>query len=216
MKTSKLITLLLPLVLFLMVTVFLFKGLFSDPTERKSEVLSEAFPVFELPDLNDETIIYTNSIFDGQVTLVNVWGVWCQTCAVELPYLTNLREQGLRIVGLYYDQDLDPDFGTKTINRVRREVLQTTGRFGDPYEFNVFDVYRNTSLDLGVTGAPETFLVDQNGVIRVHHLGDINPRVWRNKFTSVLTELSPELASKIDAFNAQLEQASRPQGKASE
>ncbi len=216
MKTSKFITFLLPLALFLMVTVFLFKGLFSDPTERESEVLSEPFPAFELPDLNDETIVYTNDIFDGEVTLVNVWGVWCQTCAVELPYLTNLRQQGLRIVGLYYDQDLDPDFGTKTINRVRREVLQTTNRFGDPYQFNIFDVYRNTSLDLGVTGAPETFLVDQNGVIRVHHLGDINPRVWRNKFKDVLAELSPELSNKINTFNAQLEQASRAKGKPSE
>jgi cytochrome c biogenesis protein CcmG/thiol:disulfide interchange protein DsbE len=53
-------------------------------------------------------------------------------------------------------------------------------------------VYRNTSLDLGVTGAPETFLVDQDGVIRVHHLGDLNERVWRNKFAPVLAEIEPQ------------------------
>ena len=216
MKSSRFITLLIPLVLFLLLTVFLFKGLFSDPTERESEVLSKTFPAFELPDLNDETRMYTNSIFEGEVTLVNVWGVWCQTCAVELPYLTSLSDKGLRIVGLYYDQDIDPDFGTKTLNRVRREVVQTTNRFGNPYEFNIFDVYRNTSLDLGVTGAPETFLVDQNGVIRVHHLGDINPRVWRNKFETVLSGLSPELAKKISDFNESLEPINQPQGQSSE
>jgi len=204
MNTNKLITFLLPLVLFLGLCVFLFKGLFSDPMVRESEVLSKPFPVFELPDLNDETRLYTNEIFSGQVTLINVWGVWCQTCAIELPYLSELSDNGLRVVGLYYDQDLDPDFGKKTLERVRREVVQTTSRFGNPYAFNIFDVYRNTSLDLGVTGAPESFLVDQNGVIRVHHLGDINPRVWRNKFASALNAIDPDTAQRIDALNQSL------------
>jgi cytochrome c biogenesis protein CcmG/thiol:disulfide interchange protein DsbE len=70
-------------------------------------------------------------------------------------------------------------------------VIATLSKFGDPYAFNIFDVYRNTSLDLGVTGAPETFLVDQQGVILVHHLGDLNERVWRNKFAPVLAEIKP-------------------------
>nr|WP_136251697.1 redoxin family protein [Ningiella ruwaisensis] len=184
---------LLPFILFLGLSVFLFKGLFSDPTERESEVLAEPFPAFKLPDLMDESIIYDNRIFDGEITLINVWGVWCITCAIELPYLTELSQQGIRFVGLYYDQDIDPDFGTKTINRVRSEVRETLGRYGNPFEFNIFDVYRDTALDLGVTGAPETFLVDRNGVIRVHHLGDVNPRVWAAKFQPVLDELQGQV-----------------------
>lgn len=112
---KKLLTMLLPLFLFLGICVFLYKGLYSDPMVRESEVLSKPFPVFSLPDLNDENIIYTNDIFNGQVTLINVWGVWCVTCAIELPYLTALSEQGLPVVGLYYDQDIDPDFGSKTL-----------------------------------------------------------------------------------------------------
>jgi cytochrome c biogenesis protein CcmG/thiol:disulfide interchange protein DsbE len=180
---------LLPLLLFLTLAVFLFQGLFSNPRERDSTAIEKSFPAFELPDLMDESIIYDNSVFEGQVTLVNVWGVWCTTCAIELPYLENLKNQGYRVVGLYYDQDLDPDFGTKTIQRVRTEVISTLNKFGDPYAFNIFDVYRDTSLDLGVTGAPETFLVDQHGVIRVHHLGDINDRVWKNKFAPVFAEI---------------------------
>ena len=190
---------LLPLLLFLGLTIFLFQGLYSDPRERDSTAVTKAFPEFRLPDLMDESIIYDNSVFDGQVTLINVWGVWCVTCAIELPYLESLKDKGYRIVGLYYDQDLDPNFGTKTIERVRTEVIATLGKFGDPYAFNIFDVYRDTSLDLGVTGAPETFLVDQNGVIRVHHLGDLNERVWRNKFAPLLADIETEIkASGID------------------
>jgi cytochrome c biogenesis protein CcmG/thiol:disulfide interchange protein DsbE len=199
---KRIITVSIPLILFLIMCVFLYRGLYSDPTERKSEVLTKTFPAFSLPDLDNESILYTNDIFDGKVTLINVWGVWCVTCAIELPYLTALSEQGLEIVGLYYDQDIDPDFGTKTLTRVRQEVKNTVSKYGDPYAYNIFDVYRNTALDLGVTGAPEHFLVDQNGVIRVHHLGDITPRVWRNKFAPVLQSLAPELEAKIENLNA--------------
>lgn len=195
---KRLVWFLLPLFLFLGLTIFLFQGLYSDPRERESEVLAETFPPFSLPDLMDESIMYDNAVFDGEVTLVNVWGVWCVTCAIELPYLETLKEQGYRIVGLYYDQDLDPDFGTKTIERVRSEVTTTLSKYGNPYAFNIFDVYRDTSLDLGVTGAPEHFLVDSQGVIRVHHLGDINPRVWRNKFVPVLKELSALMPADIE------------------
>lgn len=194
-------TYLIPLTLFLGLCVFLYKGLYSDPTMRESEVLAEPFPVFELPDLQNEQFIHTNEIFTDKVTLINVWGVWCITCAIELPYLTALSEQGLNVVGLYYDQDLDPEFGIKTLSRVRQEVAQMTARYGDPFAFNIFDIYRDTSLDLGVTGAPETFLVDQNGIIRVHHLGDINPRVWRQKFSPVLSEIAPKLEANINAMN---------------
>ena len=192
---KRLIWFLVPFILFSMLTVFLFQGLFSDPTQRESTALTREFPNFSLPDLMDETTVYTNAIFDGQMTLVNVWGVWCVTCAIELPYLTELSKQGYRFVGLYYDQDIDPDFGTKTIKRVRSEVSDTLARFGNPFEFNIFDVYRDTSLDLGVTGAPETFLVDENGVIRVHHLGDLNERVWRNKFEPVIMQLESQQTS---------------------
>lgn len=178
-----------PLVVFVTLVFFLYQGLFSDPRERDSQVLAQPMPTFSLPDLMEPNIIHTNQVFIGQVTLLNIWGVWCVTCAIELPYLTELSQQGVRFVGLYYDQDLDPDFGSKTLARVQQEVTETTNQLGNPFEFNIFDVYRDTSLDLGVTGAPETLLIDQQGVIRVHHIGDINPRVWETKFAPIYDEL---------------------------
>jgi cytochrome c biogenesis protein CcmG/thiol:disulfide interchange protein DsbE len=102
-----------------------------------------------------------------------------------LPYLKQLQNEGKIIVGLYYDQDIDPDFGVKTVQRVQQEVTQKLSKLGNPYDYNIFDVKRNLSLDLGVTGAPETYLIDQQGKIRLHHIGDINPRVWNNKFAPI-------------------------------
>lgn len=189
---SKPIRFLWPLVFFLGLTFFLFQGLFSDPRARDAQTLEKPMPAFSLPDLMVHSTMHTEAVFLGEVTLLNVWGVWCVTCKVELPYLTSLREEGKRIVGLYYDQDLDPDFGTKTLQRVQQEVLETTNSLGNPFEFNIFDVYRDTSLDLGVTGAPETLLIDHQGIIRVHHIGDVNPRVWDKKFAQLYEQLVKE------------------------
>ena len=134
-----------------------------------------------------------------------MWGVWCVTCAVEMPYLTQLKnEQDVHIVGLYFDQDLDPDFGTKTLSRVQQEVTEMLSRYGNPYAYNIFDVYRDTSLDLGVTGAPEHFVIDANGVIRMHHIGDINERVWNTKVGPLYNKLVAQ-AAKTQGADAHTE-----------
>lgn len=197
MKKAPLVV--VPLVLFSMLIVFLFQGLFSDPRELDSQVKGKPLPAFSLPDLMSPTTIYTPEVFRGHVTILNVWGVWCVTCAVEMPFLTTLKnEDNVRIVGLYFDQDLDPDFGTKTLTRVQEEVTDMLSRYGNPYAFNIFDVYRDTSLDLGVTGAPEHFIIDADGVIRMHHIGDINERVWRNKIGPLYNALIAQMNVNID------------------
>jgi cytochrome c biogenesis protein CcmG/thiol:disulfide interchange protein DsbE len=168
---------------------FLYQGLFSDPRDRESTLISQSMPEFLLPDLMNTDVQYTQEVFLGKVTLLNVWGVWCVTCAIEIPYLMQLQREGKHIVGLYYDQDIDPDFGVKTVQRVQQEVRDKLAQLGNPYAYNIFDVKRDLSLDLGVSGAPETYLIDQNGTILLHHIGDLNPRVWDKKFAALYQEL---------------------------
>ncbi|MCF2948462.1 redoxin family protein [Paraglaciecola aquimarina] len=183
---------LIPLFIFIGLLTFLYQGLFSNPREHESTLLEHSVPEFVLPDLMDTQKKHTQDVFIGKITLLNVWGVWCTTCAIELPYLKQLQQEGKHIVGLYYDQDIDPDFGIKTVQRVQQEVNQTYSQLGNPYAFNIFDVKRNLSLDLGVTGAPETYLIDKQGKIRLHHIGDLNPRVWANKFAAIYAQLEAE------------------------
>lgn len=180
---------LIPLIAFMGLIIFLYSGLFSNPRDHQSSLLDHPMPEFSLPDLMETDKLYTQAVFADKVTLLNVWGVWCITCAIELPYLVQLRQEGKHIVGLYYDQDIDPDFGLKTIARVQQEVTDKLQQLGNPYAYNIFDVKRDLSLDLGVTGAPETYLIDQQGKIRLHHIGDINPRVWKNKFAPIYDQL---------------------------
>lgn len=189
---KKYLLLFLPLSFFLLLTVFLLKGLFSEPRYQVSSQINRSLPDFQLPDVMDSSIVYSPSDFKNEVSLLNVWGTWCVTCAIELPYLTSLRQQGVRIVGLYFEQDLDPDFGGKSVAQIRNEINQTVARLGNPYQFNIFDERRDYSFDLGVTGAPETFLIDKSGTILIHHVGDLNERVWQDKFQLVYEQAMQE------------------------
>ncbi|NMH59310.1 redoxin family protein [Alteromonas ponticola] len=192
----------LPLIGFCLLIVFLYKGLFSDPRALDSQISNQPVPQFTLPDLLDSNITYTPDVFKNKVTILNVWGVWCITCAIELPYLTQLKEtQNVRFVGLYFDQDLDPDFGEKSLPQIQQEVKTMLSKYGNPYEFNIFDIARETALDLGVTGAPEHFLIDKSGVVRMHHVGDINERVWQNKLKPVYQTLLQEPDRRFSGEN---------------
>ncbi|CCQ09695.1 Cytochrome c-type biogenesis protein CcmG/DsbE,thiol:disulfide oxidoreductase [Pseudoalteromonas luteoviolacea B = ATCC 29581] len=183
---------LVPLAIFALLSVFLYQGLFGDPRELQTGRLGHPMPQFSLPDLMDENKVWTEQDLKGEVYLMNVWGTWCPTCIAELGYLTELKERGIKIVGLYYEQAYDPDFGDQfDVVKLREEVNNMLDRAGNPYAFNILDLERTLALDLGVSGAPETFLVDKEGKILVHHTGDVNPRVWRAKFAHVLQEITP-------------------------
>lgn len=154
--------LLLPLVGFLVLGGFLYQGLSMNPFERDSALMAREFPAFELSTLDDPERTVDASLLEGQVTLVNVWGEWCPTCKQEMPQLLDLADRGVRLVGVDYKD-------------TREKGRQFLAEFGNPFEVNVFDPEGTLGFDLGVYGAPETFLVDAEGVIRYHHTGYIKP-----------------------------------------
>ncbi|MBE1302128.1 MAG: redoxin family protein [Alteromonadaceae bacterium] len=190
MLNNKRLLFILPLTAFLLLSSFLLSGLFSEPRYEVSTTVDKPLPPFALPDVMEPNKIITQNDLLGEPLLLNVWGTWCVTCAIELPYLTSLRVDGIKIVGLYIEQDLDPDFGAKGLTEIQQDIFTTLSRLGNPYSFNIFDQQRDYSLDLGVTGAPETFLVDAQGIVRVHHVGDLNEMVWKNKFEPIYATLN--------------------------
>ena len=97
--------------------------------------------------------------------LVNVWATWCPTCKAEHAFLNQLAAQGIRIIGINYKDDTP-------------KALQWLDDYGNPYLYNLSDPDGMLGLELGVYGAPETFLVDSDGIIRGKHIGDLNPVVW--------------------------------------
>lgn len=154
--------LLLPLIGFLVLSVFLYQGLSLNPFHRDSALMARDFPAFDKETMKDSEQRVDESLFLGQVTLVNVWGEWCPECKREMPQLLDLADRGIRLVGVSYKDTREKGMG----------FLQD---FGDPFEVNIFDPEGDLSFELGVYGAPETFLVDRDGIIRYHHTGYISP-----------------------------------------
>ncbi|EBP0383279.1 DsbE family thiol:disulfide interchange protein, partial [Salmonella enterica] len=117
----------------------------------------------------------------GKPVLLNVWATWCPTCRAEHQYLNRLAAQGIRVVGLNYKDD-------------REKAVAWLKELGNPYALSLSDSDGMLGLDLGVYGAPETFLIDGRGIIRYRHAGDLNARVWESELKPLWDRYSREAA----------------------
>ena len=173
----KKLVLFIPLILVMGMGVFLYKGLFLNPQQLDSALEGKPIPVFQLERLEDSSEIITNETLKGKVSLLNVWATWCPSCKYEHPYLMRFaRQNTLPIYGINYRDE-------------RALALRELNRQGDPYTKNIFDHDGRLGLDLGVYGAPESFLVDHNGIIRFRYAGPIDQRVWNETLLPMIKEL---------------------------
>ncbi|MGV8919891.1 MAG: DsbE family thiol:disulfide interchange protein [Pseudomonas sp.] len=170
--------LLIPLALFLGLAAFLYRGLYLDPAELPSAMIGKPFPAFSLPDVQNGKVI-TQADLLGKPALVNVWGTWCISCRVEHPVLNKLAQQGVVIYGINYKD-------------VNADAIKWLTEFHNPYQINISDAAGNLGLNLGVYGAPETFLIDRKGVIRYKHVGVIDDTVWHEQLASLYQGLVDE------------------------
>ncbi len=168
----------LPVVFFLGMLGLLLYGLGRNPGEVPSALLNRALPAFSKPDLLDPARTVSVDDLRGGVFLVNVWATWCPPCHVEHPYLVEIsgREPDVTFVGVNYKDDVE---AARTFLAER----------GNPFKINIADVDGRLGVDLGVAGAPETFLIDATGTIRYKHVGVIDNRVWQETFVPLLAEL---------------------------
>ena len=170
--------LLLPLVIFLGVAVFLYRGLYLDPAELPSALIDKPFPEFSLRDVQSDKLI-TRADLLGKPALVNVWGTWCVACRVEHPVLNKLAQQGVVIYGINYKD-------------VNADALKWLKDFHNPYQLNIRDDEGSLGLNLGVYGAPETFLIDSQGIIRHKFVGVVDETVWREQLAGLYQGLVDE------------------------
>lgn len=168
-------SLLIPLTVFiLLVTVLAFGFRLEDPHYLPSELIAKPFPEFKLQDLHDPDRILTVDDIKGRVSLVNVWATWCPNCLVEHPELMRIsREENLPLYGVNYN-----DESPKAIGWLERHE--------NPFQFNIVDNKGTLAIDLGVYGAPETFVVDSQGVIQYRHVGPVTREIWKRKILPVV------------------------------
>ena len=166
-KPLRFLIVLLPIIIF----SFFAKVLLVDEDEKFLKFNAKNLPFFELNDL-DGVAVKSQSL-DG-IKLVNVWASWCITCLVEHPFLTKLSDENIQIVGLNYKDSSDK----------ANAWLQKNG---NPYIFSIYDPRGDLAFDLGVTGAPESFLLIDNQVI-AHIQGEMTQRKWETIFYPLINK----------------------------
>ncbi len=167
----------LPFVLFVVLVGFFAKGLFLNPREVPSPFIGRAAPAFTLPLVGDANASFSPADMKGRVWMLNIWAPWCVSCRQEHGFLMQLAQSGrIPIVGLNWKDKA-------------REAEALLARTGSPYVAVPEDLDGRVGIDYGVTGTPETYIIDQAGIVRLKHIGPISPDVWQTKFEPKLKEL---------------------------
>ena len=169
----------LPLVAFLGLGAFLFRGLSLDPTALPSALIDRPLPEFRLENLDSGEELARADVV-GEAMLVNVWATWCYSCRVEHPFLLELAGRGVKILGLNYKDE-------------SAAAVDWLAELGDPYAVSVADTEGILGLDMGVYGAPETYVVDAEGIVRHRHVGVLDAAVWERDMALWFQAQDPRL-----------------------
>ena len=168
---------LLPLVAVVVFIPILILGLGSDPSELPSQYIGKPAPEFSLPTLKDPSKTFSTADLKGQVSLVNIWATWCGGCRTEHPFLMELsRTNTIPIYAIDW-RDNRPD------------ALNFMGQLGNPYVASGFDEDGRVGIDWGAYGAPETFLINAEGMVVYRFTGPLNRALWEQEFVPRIAEL---------------------------
>lgn len=179
MKALKIIFFIIPLAIFIAIAVFLSRGVKQNPTVIPTPLINKPLPVIESETLTDDPVLkIKNQDFVGHITLLNVWASWCKPCREEHSVLMDVAHSSkIVLYGLNYKDKRDV-------------ALKWLRENGNPYYQNIYDPKGELAMDLGVYGVPETFLIDQNGIIRYKYVGPINPTIWQTDFLPRISKLA--------------------------
>ena len=156
---------LVPLLLLVALGVLLGSNLGKDPKIVPSPLIGKPAPNFKTVDLVGGAEVSSQTLA-GQPYVLNVWASWCAVCQLEHPVFNAYAKQpgALPVIGLNY-KDTDDD--------AKRWIAQ----LGNPYRQIAVDADGKIGLDLGVYGAPETYFIDRNGIIRFKQIGEMTPQI---------------------------------------
>lgn len=172
----------LPLVLFVALGGYFAVGLGRDPSHIPSVLIDKPLPAFDLPAIEGFDKGFSSDDIKGRVALINIFGSYCASCVIEHPVLMEIAaSEDVLIAGL--DWKDEKGAGTRWLQQR-----------GNPYALIGDDANGRTAIDLGVTGAPETFIVDKAGRIRYKHVGPIDRRIWKERLKPIVDALEKEEA----------------------
>ena len=142
-----------------------------------SPLVGKPIPTFTLTRLDNPAVTISDADFRGKVTLLNVWATWCVSCRREHETLVELAKTGqVEIYGLNYKDN-------------REDANRYLAQLGNPYVANAFDNDGRVGIDWGVYGAPETFVIDREGIIRHKHIGPLTTDIINDEILPLVAKL---------------------------
>ncbi len=169
---------LIPLGVFALLVVVLAIGIKRSPEKGiiVSPLLGKSAPEFALPSLTDPSETVKSSALHGRWYVFNVWGTWCYECRAEHSTLMAIQREGtVPIIGMDW-KDSESD------------AMSMLQQMGNPYETIAVDKDGREAVNWGVYGAPESFLVNDKGIVVYKYVGPITPDAWRKEFLSRLPQ----------------------------
>jgi cytochrome c biogenesis protein CcmG/thiol:disulfide interchange protein DsbE len=171
---------LVPLLIFFALAGLLYYGLSLDPRKVPSPLVDKPAPAFELESLTEPGKRLNGEVLKGKLSLVNVWASWCPSCRQEHAELLHIAQgSGVQMIGLNWKDE-------------RPAALEMLQAYGNPYVLSLYDPDNRAGIDWGVYGAPETFVVDPQGIIRHKRIGPIDQRVWETEILPVVEKYRPK------------------------
>jgi cytochrome c biogenesis protein CcmG/thiol:disulfide interchange protein DsbE len=171
----------IPLVAFVVLAAVLGYGVKRSPDKHfiASVMIGKPVPDFSLPSLTDPGKTVTSKSLHGKPYVINVWGTWCAACRDEHQALLDIQQLGqVPLIGVDW-RDTDED------------ALNWLAQLGNPYTQVAVDKHGRLAIDLGVYGAPETFLIDANGTIIHKHIGPLSVEIFKRDFEPKLNGQQP-------------------------
>lgn len=172
----------LPVFAFIGLVAFLGIGLTKDPKELPSQLIDRPLPEFALPGVAPEAgggPGFASAALKGEPALLNIFASWCAACPQEHPVLTRISEEGFPVYGVAWKDK-------------PQDTRDWIAKWGNPYKAIAADEAGRTAIDLGVTGVPETFIVDRNGRVRFKQVGPISPETWEGTIRPLMAKLRAE------------------------
>jgi cytochrome c biogenesis protein CcmG/thiol:disulfide interchange protein DsbE len=160
-----------PMAVFVALVVVLAIGIKHSPQKGiiVSPLIGKPAPLFSLPSLTDPGHVVVSGDLKGRWYLLNVWGTWCVECRAEHQMLLEARDaHALPLIGLDWKDD-------------DARARQWLTELGNPYEAIALDHSGRTAVDFGVYGAPETFLINAQGIVVYKYVGPLTREVWRQE-----------------------------------
>ena len=172
------ITKMIPFIIVFALVVLLLESIYK-PTQSQPQTTytDQALPKFQLRLVSDNSQFFTPKDMHGKVALLNVWATWCPACAEEHETLMMIAsEYHIPIYGIVYKDDA---------NTVKTWLQE----YGNPYVMVGNDFDGNVSVDLGIYGTPETFIINKKGQIVFRYVGGIDRETWKNTLYSIILQL---------------------------